>query len=421
MSAFQNGFVFLEMEQYLSAQQCFKAVTVEFPDCTEAWANLGYARLMQYCDGLEPDDVRRFGIGQIATGGFYSRPASLEAKVRGTDEKLWKDAVQALKRALSLQPELVFPHSSLGVAYLVAPDGKDVKKAQTHFADALKYLQKDPELKKNRQGLIALFVNAAVADLAAGNVEDAGRKIEVADKFSAMQLVETPGAVAVDDAIIYNQALVLMRTNKKDRALQLFEIYLKRTAPNSTWWPIAFRQYTDLGKELDIKTRDRSAFVSETLPQDLRPITSVSVGKAVITLSEPAKDAVDRLGKDAGEAIPLFPDSKIVRWRYLDHGIDIVAKDKVLAIFLTNAKAPAVALRQVGVGGEMRELKVGMSESTAREHLKDQLAEPGRRFIADTKSAYQSYPLLGLGIRYEERRVAEIAIAQVPRRAYDAK
>ena len=147
----------------------------------------------------------------------------------------------------------------------------------------------------------------------------------------------------------------------------------------------------------------------------------MSVGKAVITLSEPVKDAVDRLGKDAGEAMPLFPESKIVRWRYLDRGIDVLAKDKVLAIFLTNAKAPPVALQQVGVAGDVRELKIGMSESAAKEYLKDQRSERSLRFIADTKSAYHFYPLLGLGIRYEERRVAEIAIAQVPRRTLDGK
>jgi hypothetical protein len=73
MAAFQNGRVFLEMEQYIAAQQCFKAVVAEFPDCPEAWANLGYARLMLYCDGLDPDDLKRYGIGQIVTGGFYAR------------------------------------------------------------------------------------------------------------------------------------------------------------------------------------------------------------------------------------------------------------------------------------------------------------------------------------------------------------
>jgi tetratricopeptide (TPR) repeat protein len=419
MTAFQNGYVFLEIEQYLAAQQCFKAVTLEFPDCSEAWANLGYARLMQYCDGLEPDDVRRFGIGQVVTGGFYARPASLEAKVRGTDEKLWKDAVQALQRALSLQPDLALPRASLGVAYLVAPDGKDVKKARTYFSDALKQMQKDPEAKKNASGQIALLVNAGVADLAAGSLEEASSKFAIAEKLSD-SVAPTRRAVAVDDAILYNQALVLIRAkDQKARALKMLETYLKRNAPTSTWWPIAFRQYTDLGKELDVKTQSRAAFISKASPQDLRPVTSITIDKQVITLSEPAKTAIERLGKNAVDETPLFPDAKIIRYRSLKRGIDIVAKDKVLAIFLKNENAPGIPLQQFGVAGDVRELKVGMSESFAKETLKDQHSERGMRLIADTKSAYHFYPLLGLGVRYENRRVAEIAIAQVPRRPLD--
>src|SRR5262249_42544661 len=40
MSAFENGFFFLGAEQYAAAEQCFAAVTREFPESYEAWANL---------------------------------------------------------------------------------------------------------------------------------------------------------------------------------------------------------------------------------------------------------------------------------------------------------------------------------------------------------------------------------------------
>jgi hypothetical protein len=58
MAAFHDGIYFLVTEQYGSAERCFRAVTREFPACHEAWANLGYALLMRYCDGLEVDDLR---------------------------------------------------------------------------------------------------------------------------------------------------------------------------------------------------------------------------------------------------------------------------------------------------------------------------------------------------------------------------
>ncbi len=71
-------------------------MTTDFPSCHEGWANLGYARLMLYCDGLTPEILAKKDIGQIVVGGFYRRAEGLVA--RGEDEKLWFDAVGALAR-----------------------------------------------------------------------------------------------------------------------------------------------------------------------------------------------------------------------------------------------------------------------------------------------------------------------------------
>lgn len=106
MAAFRNGNYFLMVEQYDVAARSFKSVTKEFPDAAEAWANLGYALLMQYCDKLEPEDLRRYNIRQPVAGAFYKRPVSLEAKVRGVDQELWTDAGAALREAVRLRPSL---------------------------------------------------------------------------------------------------------------------------------------------------------------------------------------------------------------------------------------------------------------------------------------------------------------------------
>ena len=97
MGAFHDGAYFLVCEQYGSAERRFRAVTREFPNCYEAWANLGDALLMRYCDSLETDDLRRFDLGQLVVGGFYHRPESLEEKIRGVNEGLWRDAAGALR------------------------------------------------------------------------------------------------------------------------------------------------------------------------------------------------------------------------------------------------------------------------------------------------------------------------------------
>ncbi len=418
MSAYRNGQAFLEMEQYLPAQQCFKAVTSEFPDCYEAWANLGYAKLMQYCDGFDYDDLKRMGIGQIVTGGFYSRPDSLEAKVRGIDEKLWKDAVKSLQKALDLKADLVLPRASLGVAYLVHPEGKDVKAAKRWFATAFDRIEKDPELSRNAMCRAALLVNAGVADMAGGDMESANRRFQEAEDATA-PLKLTQIVRSIEDAVAFNRSILWARSKnagEKQRAFAVLESYLKQTQPDSAWWPLAYSYYGKVGKDIDRKVMPRVAFFRKAAPQDLRTISTIKVGTEIITLSEPTTEAVGRIGKDAGEPIPLYPDSKIMRWRFVEKGIDLLAKDKVLAIFLTSKKSPPVVLQQVGLAGNTMELKIGMSESVAKDMLKDQRTDGVLRTIADGKTAYHFYPNLGLAVRYANAHIEEMAIAQMPRR-----
>src|SRR5437868_6252935 len=77
MSAFMTGVALLGRGQYEGAEQGFEYVTRHFPDCPEAWANLGVARLMQYCAGLSPDGLRALGVGPIVGLSFYRRTVSL--------------------------------------------------------------------------------------------------------------------------------------------------------------------------------------------------------------------------------------------------------------------------------------------------------------------------------------------------------
>jgi tetratricopeptide (TPR) repeat protein len=416
MSAFQNGYLFLELEQYLSARQCFKAVVTEFPDCYEAWANLGYAQLMQYCDGLDADDLRSFNIGQIVAGGFYARPKSLESKVRGIDEKLWKDAVDSINKALKLKPELALARANLGVAYLVKPDGKDARVASKHLEEALHQAAKDPELKMNRQALAALLINAGVCDLARGDKKETALKFEQAlNILDTMKL--TPLAKSLDEAILYNQTILDAGSGdatRKKVACSDLEQYLLGACPESAWWTLAHERYVQLAKECSITPRPRDELAKRKGPAALRLVTSVTVDKSTISLAEPLQDAIDRLGKN-GVKQPLFPDSKIMRWRFAEQGVDLLGKDRVVAIFLTNEKSPPVVIQAEGTATKAKSLKIGMAEKEVMELLKHQHADFSPRPIDDPGITYVSYPELGLAIRFARQTVLEIALAQVPR------
>lgn len=418
MGAFKNGLLFLQVEQYLAAQQCFRAVTKEFPDCHEAWANLGYALLMQYCDGLDADDLRRFGIGQMVTGAFYLRPASLESKVRGIDEKLWQDAVKALNKALTLDANLALPRANLGLAYLVHPDGKDPKRAATYFEAAFAHFQKDPELKKNPVAIASLLINSGVCDLARGQQDEAARKFRSSEKLLAA-LVTLPQSDLLADALLFNQSLLTTEsTNTKSNACKMLEDYLTFANVDTAWWTLAHERYGKLCKELDKAPRSQKELAQRKGAGILRPLTSVAIAGKAITLSESTQEAVDILGEKNGVAVPLYSGSKIVRWRFIPQGIDILGKDKVLAIFLTNSNAPPLLIQASGVGAKAKELRIGMNESDVSDILQNQQADPLPRFLADTESSFRYYPSLGLAARFERGRLKELALAQLPRRSF---
>jgi hypothetical protein len=230
--------------------------------------------------------------------------------------------------------------------------------------------------------------------------------------------------VSLGDSLFYNRALLLAKSTAADdrrKACEMLEEYLARTSPNSAWWPLAYARYTKLGEGLNIKTRSQAKFLRQPSPQQYRVVTSVTVGQKTVTLSEPTEDALSRLDKVSGDPQLLFPKGNITRWRFVDKGIDVLGEDKVLAIFLTNAKAPPVQLRQRGIGGSADELKVGMSESLAKKMLKDQRTDSGQRGVSDSKITFHFYPEIGIAVRYEKSRVHEIAIAQLPRRVYGEK
>ena len=424
MAAFHDGTYFLLGEQYGSAERCFRAVTREFPACHEAWANLGYALLMRYCDGLEVDDLRRFDLGQLAVGGFYRRPETLAAQVRGIDEELWWDAVGALREALRLKPDSVLIKANLGVAYLVRPAGRDVGQAARYLQEAAEAVESDPA----NAGLndldkvdlrAAVLLNAGVADLAGGRSDVGARRLDRVAALDAQfsgDRPERPRASGLAAALHYNRALLLAaapEAEKRRAAVGQFERYLRSASPASAWWPLAYERYAKLCRELHLEAKSEKE-LKDRIQTDLRPLTAVRLRSgAQVTLSEPTGEVTDRLG--GGQAVPVVPGTNLRRLSYPDQGIDLLVTDRVLAIRLRGPEAPTLPLRSTGLGTTATELRVGMAKRELDQLLKDLDSTPGG--LDDPEVQYQFYPKLGLAVQVQVRsgRVEELVVVRVPR------
>jgi hypothetical protein len=415
MSAFENGSFFLMTEQFGSAEICFRQVTREFPKCYEAWSNLGYALLMQYCDGLDADDLRRFKIGQLYVGGFYRRPKSLESETRGIQTKVWDEAVACFLKSLALKKDQVLTKANLGVAYLVNPDGNpDLAKACKYLHEAAAMAKDDKQLDQSTRA--GILINAGVADLSAKHLKEGLEKIDLGERLGSQffaGIFKTGVNSDLQGALLFNRAsLAALATEKtkQQEGLRQFGEYLNSPYAAGAWWPLAYDRYVELSKKLGVEPKKAKQF-NKVFLDSHRLVSSVKLASGVtLALSEPISEAATRLG----EKVPVFSRARLSRIRYPNHGIEVLATDTILAIHLLGDKAPAIPLRATGLGGKTQELRLNMTEKAFAEIIG---IEPGEtRPLDDPKVMYRFYPFLGLAVRVANGKVIDLAVAQIPRK-----
>jgi Zn-dependent protease with chaperone function len=413
MAAFHNGYFFLHAEQYPAAENCFQQVVDDFPDCSEAWANLGYARLMQYCDSLDEQDVRKLKIGQIVAGCFYAQAKSLTPSIRG-DRKKWEQAVNTLNTVVSRHPDLVLARANLGLAYLVHPEGAKPAEALKHFAQAYKgNLAGADDLST-----AALLVNYGVAEMANGNNAAAAEKFRQAGQ-ALRKARPSPILSQLDLALLYNEAVIADGGNRaaQEKAFMELQEYLTLVSPDSAWWKRAQEHYVRLGTALQKKVLPSETLAKRFGDQFFRLVTTVepAPGK-LVTLSDPTVKVLKLLARENSVGVPVYQRSTIKRYNGISPGMDILARDIVVAVFLNSPEAPPVVVQLEGIGTSKKELRVGMPLTKLKEILKGQ-PEQDAAVVVDPAVRYVFLPFLGLAYRAERDRVAELVVAPVARKS----
>jgi len=402
---FANGVTFLDVGDYRLAARSFDEVARAFPGAWEVWSNLGYALLLAYVDGLRPEDVRLLKIAHPLLASYYTVPVSLEERALrgGLDQSLWERAVAALERARKLRPEAALPHANLGVAYLVQPAGPDAERAARLLAQAVERCATDSYA--NPIGCIAAAVNLAVAYHAAGRQGEFRQQLDAAEE-EMQKLLRRAGLEGQHvPAIDYDRALAEAAGTEPNKrtALKRFERFVS-DAPDSPWQPLAYARYADLARELGTAPIPEGRLRAAGVPQ-YRPVLSVEVAGGVLALGDGIEEVRKRLG--GGEVVPTPFGSRLVHIRYGQHGLDLLATDRVVAIRLSGANAPPVTLQRVGVGGKPSVLRIGMKRS-------ELLALVQQRFlrvqVLDERDVYFAVAGLGLGVRVREGTLTGMAL-----------
>jgi tetratricopeptide (TPR) repeat protein len=413
MSSFDNGVYFLLVQNYSLAERAFRQVTKEFPKAYEAWADLGYAQLMQYADALDSRDLGHFDVGQIAAGGFYRRPKSLEGKARGVNLALWLEATHSLGEALKLKPDLALAKANLGIAFLLRPAGKDPAQAVALLEEALKLAKQDDNIDPVSR--LAVELNLAVAYDASGNGAKAAATMARVE--TAMKAPKPPGSGALDNALAYNRALLLTRapdTQRTQLAIKELERYLQQTGPALAWWQLAYQRYSGLCKQSGVAAKAETALLAQSGEVRMRPVAGLAMGMSEVALGQSVAEARRVMGKPASEGVAV-PGSRLVELDYPAMGVKVLAGEEVLAIILAGENAPGLPVRAMGLGAKSFELKPGMTSAELDRRMGD--ADYDFRQLTDPETNYRFYNDLGVAVLVKNGKVLEVVISQIPKQS----
>jgi tetratricopeptide (TPR) repeat protein len=349
MSAFQNGVSFLLFQNYNAAIECFNNVVREYPDCYEAYTNLGYAYLMQYFDLFDADDIEYFGIGQLVTGGFYRRPQTLESAVRGINTELWFAAKINFEKALSIKKELSLAKSYLGITYFLDPEkkSKSMKRATEYLEESILELENDKTTDLFLKATLlsntsAVYVAMGNFQVALSNLEKAGVLLSKSKKVpgksdmdNSFVGVKSP-TFQLENAIQYNVALVEYRKNSGSLTPELIKNllrYLRTSESSAVWWQTGYRIY----KAASVKV-GQSAKSPEEILTDVNviisPVKSVIYKNFTIYLSQDMKEITSKF-KNL-KKIPIVDDGKIYEYIFPGNSLSIIGGEYVIGIKIKN-------------------------------------------------------------------------------------
>jgi hypothetical protein len=401
-----DGMVFLATEHYYFAELCLGRVIREFPACHEAEALLGHAQLMRYCDNLTTEDLAPYLLGQLATGGFRRRLPFLEPPVRGKDRRLWWRALESLDGARR-QGRSARVLADLGLAHLVAPDGREMKEALTFLEAAVRAAAEDTSFDLVERA--RLFINLGVAYLSEGQNTEGLKWLDRAEAI--MRKLVGPGRSAVrdlTDALLYNRAMLLASAPdrpSRERAADALQTYLRSANPLSAWWPLAFDRYASLCKEQRRKAASRDE-LSKARPESLRPAPVRLAPDLELMPGVEVRSVLGRLGPC--REIPTLVRTNLRRLCFEKYPVEVLVTDVVLAVCISGPGAPPVLLR--GRSSKDVELRVGMTV----EEMDRVLGHNYRTCaLASAGLFFRCYPEEGVAVRLVGGKVVEVIVVQV--------
>lgn len=397
MSEFKTGVFFLQINNFQLAQNCFREVTKQFPDCYEAHSNLGYSLLMKYISYLDIEDLKNFGLRAVAAGAFYTSSESLLSQVRGIDSEIWYEAEGVLINALRLNSNSAICYSNLGLLHIFHHSGKpNYKKSQEYFEKAIELVESDTNL--------SLFARTAILINAGASLSELNNNERIADTYQeASNLILSFGSSdskysSLKNILYYNEAIQLYNSiDRKDllRAKELFEQYLYDENYELPFWQIAREYYNKICKKLVVIGKD---FSLKKIDSKFKPIFFIQIDSMKIELGDRVSKYSDFFINNRCIKSRLISGKNLNKYSLKQYGLDIIANDIVLAIFLSGKNSPEIYLQNSSNQKDTLIISASMKYKEVTNILKD----IGYSFdlnIMNNVDNFKYFPSLNLGFQ----------------------
>lgn len=407
MQSFENGKMFLEIGQYKLASSCFSNVIREFPESYEAWANKGYADLLEYCDNLSANDIARFNIGYISTGNYFREIESNDWQMRGINSDLWLEAYSALKTSIEINDNQPITLSNFGLAYLVNPyNGPDYVNANKYFDKAVKIIESQDITSSPI--FCDIYINASVSQTVAGATDKSldylSKSKEIFKNFTEDQSYQDK------EEILFNEAFALMQSNLSDnkiKALKKFEEFISSASKSSIWRKIATQHYLNLTKSSQMMPKTLSNLLNNDT-HEFEKVVGLESSEFNIFLTQKSEDFEKELSKYARFRSNITTRYELYQYQFPELGLKLIASDKLLAMIIKSNKI-GVQISKKGLAAESYAIRKGHRISSLPKDLA-KIIKQNHSTIQFYKNKYTYIKELGIGLIITNGTIEEIAI-----------
>ncbi|MHB8994003.1 MAG: M48 family metalloprotease [Armatimonadota bacterium] len=349
LTSFDNGVLYLNLADWLAAQQCFEIARRSFPEAPEVIGNAGYAKMMRYYSSITAAERRKIR-GEVSCLSYSTKRPAIHGGVE-TDKTPLLQAIADARQVIALAPDYYQGRILLGTALVLDPDAEPAQLREA--AEVLTAAAVSAEHANDLSARVDALSNAALAQCRL-QPEAGAQPLRLAYSqlgAPAQALCLNLGVALASSAAVPDQ----------QEAQKVLTWYLGQAPSGTYYYQCAAQAWTAVARVLKVPA---DHLPEPQTPQWLTPRSVQLPDGSLLYLQQPWEKAEKTLSAWPGTTVPITGLADGFIYDCAELGLQSrVSRGVLRMMLLSTASAPAVSLPSAGgVAGPTLELKIGASE-----------------------------------------------------------